>query len=68
MAVRYQALVECKARAPSGAIVNILPGIYTVIGDQPAQPSVWLVADKRQFEVTYAEFQRLKTAGAVEPL
>jgi hypothetical protein len=68
MAVRYQILVQCKVRAPSGAVMNIPPGIYSVIGDEPGLPSVRLVGNTRQFEVTYTEFQRLKTAGAVEPL
>ena len=68
MSVRYQVMVQCKARAPSGAVMNIPPGIYSVIGDEPGGPSVRLVGDTHQFEIAYDEFQRLKTAGAVERL
>jgi hypothetical protein len=66
MTIQYQVAVQCKARAPSGAVMNIPPGIYSVTGDEPGQPSVRLVGDSHQFEIKYDEFQRLKTAGAVK--
>ena len=66
MAIEYRVVVQCKARAPSGAVVNIAPGTYTVVGDEPALPSVRLIRDSREIEITYGEFQRLRTIGAVK--
>lgn len=68
MAVDYQVLVQCKARAPSGAVMNISPGTYTVVGDEPGRPAVWLIRESREIEILYSEFQRLKSAGAVKRL
>lgn len=68
MTVEYQVVIQCKARASSGAVVSIAPGTYTVVGDEPARPSVRLIQKSRELEITYDEFQRLKTAGAVKRL
>jgi hypothetical protein len=68
MSTQYQVMVQCKARAPSGAVISIAPGIYSVIGEEPGRPSVQFVAKPRQFEIAYGEFQRLKTTGAIKPL
>jgi hypothetical protein len=68
MPVEYQILVECKARAPSGDVVNIPPGTYAVTGDQAGRLSVRLIQASRQIEITYGEFQRLKVTGAVKRL
>jgi hypothetical protein len=68
MSTQYQVMVQCKARAPSGAVISIAPGIYSVIGEEAGRPSVQLVAEPRKFEIAYGEFQRLKTAGAIKPL
>ena len=37
-----------------------------VVGDEPALPSVRLIRESREIEITYGEFQRLKTIGAVK--
>jgi len=66
MAVQYQVTVHCKARAASGAVVDIPPGTYSVTGDAPDSRSVRLVRDARELEITHAEFQRLKDAAAVK--
>ena len=66
MAVQYQVTVHCKARAASGAVVDIPPGTYSVVGDEPGSRSVRLVREAREIEITYAEFQRLKHAAAVK--
>ena len=63
MAVEYQVLVRCKARAPSGTVVSIMPGTYTSVGDEPVR----LIHESGEIEITQAEFQRLKAAGAVKP-
>jgi hypothetical protein len=68
MALRYQIVVQCKARAPSGAAISIGVGSYSVIGDEPGHTSVRLVDPSHQIDVTYAEFQRLKAAGFAVPL
>jgi hypothetical protein len=68
MPVQYEIPVPCKARAPSGAVVNIPAGTYAVTGDEPGRLSVRLTEQARQFEITYGEFQRLKIAGAVKRL
>ena len=66
MAVQYQVTVHCKARAASGAVVDIPPGIYSVTGDAPDSRSVRLVREARELEITHAEFQRLKNTAAVK--
>ena len=68
MSVQYQVVVQCKARAPSGAVVNIPPGAYAVTGDEPGCLSVQLVQESRQIEITYGEFQRFKITAAVKRL
>jgi hypothetical protein len=68
MSVQYQVIYQCKARAPSGAVVSIAPGIYSVSGEKPRQPSVQLVAEPHQLEISYREFERLKNVGAIKPL
>ena len=68
MSTQYQVMIPCKARAPSGAVISIAPGVYSVIGEDPGRPSVQLVAKPRQFEIAYGEFQRLKTVGAIKAL
>jgi hypothetical protein len=66
MAVQYQVTVHCKARAASGAVVDIPPGTYFVVGDEPGSSSVRLVREARELEIAYAEFQRLKAAAVVK--
>ena len=66
MALEYRVVVPCKARAPSGNVVNIPPGTCTVVGDEPGHPAVRLIHKAGEFEITHAEFQRLKAIGAVE--
>jgi hypothetical protein len=66
MAVQYQITVHCKARAASGAVVDIPPGSYSVVGDEPGSRSVRLVREARELEITHAEFQRLKAAAVVK--
>jgi hypothetical protein len=68
MALRYQIVVQCKARAPSGAAISIAIGSYSVIGDEPGHTSVRLIDPPHEIEVTYAEFQRLKANGFAIPL
>jgi len=68
MAVQYRVTVQCKARAASGAVVDIPPGTYSVIGDEPGSRSVRLVREARELEITHAEFQRLKAAGMAKRL
>jgi hypothetical protein len=66
MAVQYQVTVHCKARAASGAVVDIPPGTYSVAGDEPGSGSVRLVREARELEIAHAEFQRLKAAAVAK--
>ena len=62
MITYYRIQSQCKARAPSGAVVSIPPGVYSVEA-APGQATVRLSSDLVRVELTSAELERLKRIG-----